>query len=112
MLKFLLWRQNISRQAPILFTDAGRWWGNHPAKRAECEIDVIADNNTDAIFAECKWTNVPIGLDALRTLMDRSELFHYANMYYYLFAKTGFTEALKSEASHLGNVYLVPFDNF
>ena len=107
-----LWRRNIDRQMPIPFTDAGRWWGNHPQKRAECEIDIIADNRTDAIFAECKWTNELVDIIVLKTLIERSELFQYSNKFYYIFARTGFTKKLMSEASRLNNVTLVPFDNF
>jgi AAA+ ATPase superfamily predicted ATPase len=104
-----LWRLNIARQTPILFNDAGRWWGNNPKRREECEIDIIADNQEDAIFAECKWTNEPVGQDVLKTLIERSELFHYRRIYYYLFAKTGFTEAVRALAEQMGNVTLVRF---
>jgi len=109
--KQYLWRQNIARQTPILFNDAGRWWGNDPRKREECEIDIIADNKDEAIFAECKWTNEYIGLDVLETLTDRSGLFKYAGKYYYLFAKTGFTKAVEEKAGIMGNVFLVHFNN-
>ena len=104
-----LWKQNIAKQTPILFNDAGRWWGNNPTKREECEIDIIADNKEDAIFAECKWTNETVGLDVLETLVERSELFKYAQKYYYLFAKTGFTEAVKTRSTQMGNVRLEHF---
>jgi AAA+ ATPase superfamily predicted ATPase len=107
-----LWQRNIARQTPILFTDAGRWWGNHPQKREECEIDIIAANKEDAIFAECKWTNERVGRDVLATLAERSELFRYERKYYYLFAKTGFTEAVRELAAQMGNVTLVRFEDF
>jgi len=112
MCKQYLWRQNATNQTPFLFTDAGRWWGNHPIKRAECEIDIIADNKTDGLFAECKWTSEPVGTDVLSTLIESSELFHYRKKYYYLFARTGFTQTLVSEADRLGNVFLISFDDF
>jgi AAA+ ATPase superfamily predicted ATPase len=107
-----LWQENIARKAPILFTDAGRWWGNNPIKREECEIDIIADNGADAIFCECKWTNDPVGADVLASLIEKSAMFRYDNKHYFLFAKTGFTEAVKAEASLLGNVSLVRFEEF
>ena len=105
-----LWQQNIERKTPILFTDAGRWWGNDPRKREECEIDLIADNKEDAIFAECKWTSEPVKMDVLDTLIERSELFQYRRKYYYLFAKTGFSESVILKAQEMGNVDLVGFD--
>ena len=112
MCKQYLWRQNAARTTPVRFTETGRWWGNNPIKREECEVDIIAADKTDAIFAECKWTSELTGLDVLSTLMERSELFHYQKKYYYLFTRTGFTEELKAEAARLGCVYLVSFDDF
>jgi AAA+ ATPase superfamily predicted ATPase len=104
-----LWELNIAKKTPILFTDAGRWWGNNHQKREECEIDIIAANKDDAIFAECKWTNEPVRLDILEKLLERSELFNYKKKFYYIFAKTGFTSAVRAEALKLGNVTLVEF---
>jgi AAA+ ATPase superfamily predicted ATPase len=107
--KQYLWRLNLSNKAPIQFTDAGRWWGNDPRKKAEREIDIIAANREDAIFAECKWRGEAVGADTLDTLIERSELFHYKNRHYYLFAKTGFTNGLIEKADKLGCVSLVSY---
>jgi len=65
-----------------MFTDAGRWWGNHPKIKADCEIDIIAANKDDAIFAECKWTNERVGVDVIELLIERSELFSYSRKHY------------------------------
>ena len=109
--KEYLWQQNIARKTPILFTDAGRWWGNDSRKREEYEIDLIADNKEDAIIAECKWTNEPVKMDILDTLIERSELFQYHKKYYYLFSKTGFSESVYLKAHEIDNVRLVCFDD-
>jgi AAA+ ATPase superfamily predicted ATPase len=109
--KQYLWQQNISRKTPILFTDAGRWWGSDPRKRTECEIDIIADNKEDAIFAECKWTNEPVKIDVLETLVERSELFQYNRKHFYLFSKAGFSQSCSLKAKEMGNVTLVSFED-
>lgn len=109
--KQYLWQQNIAKQTPFMFTDAGRWWGNNKKKKAECEIDIIAANKDEAIFAECKWTNERIGVDIIDTLVERGELFNYSTNYYYLFAKTGFTEAIKTKAEAMNNVTLVCYED-
>ena len=109
--KQYLWRQNIAKQTPILFTDAGRWWGNNPKKKEECEIDIIASNKDAAIFAECKWTNGYVGADVIDTLIERSELFSYREKYYYLFSKTGFTESVKARAESEPNITLVSYND-
>jgi AAA+ ATPase superfamily predicted ATPase len=105
--KQYLWRQNLAKQLPFLFTDAGRWWGTHQKKKAECEVDIIAANKVEAIFAECKWTNERVGTDIIDALLERSELFSYSKTHYYLFAKTGFTDGAKTMADEAGNITLV-----
>ncbi|MDR1193080.1 MAG: ATP-binding protein [Peptococcaceae bacterium] len=110
--KQYLWRQNVAKRAPILFTDAGRWWGNNPKKREECEIDIIADDKESGIFCECKWTNDAVGSGVLRTLIERSALFPHKKKYYYVFAKTGFTDGIQAEAAGRGNVALIRFEDF
>ena len=110
--KQYLWRLNIAKQTPILFTDAGRWWGNNPKKKEECEVDIIAANKDDAIFAECKWTNDRVGADVIDTLIERSELFSYRKKHYYLFAKTGFTDHAKARADSEHNITLVTYKDF
>jgi len=107
--KQYLWRKNLAKQTPLLFTDAGRWWGNNPIKKEECEVDIIAANDDEAIFAECKWTNDPVGADVLNTLIARSELVYYREKYFYLFAKTGFTESVKERAESEQNITLVEY---
>jgi len=110
--KQYLWRLNLSKQTPFMFTDAGRWWGNNRKKKAECEIDIIAANKDDAIFAECKWTNERVGIDTIDTLIERGNLFTYNKKYYYLFAKTGFTDGARVRAESAGNVVLVGYQDF
>ena len=106
-----LWKLNTTNQTPFAFTDAGRWWGNNPKMRAECEIDILADNKEDAIFAECKWTNEVVGTVVLNKLLENSELFLYRHKYYYLYAKTSFSAELKSRAAQMKNVFLFRFED-
>jgi len=109
--KQYLWRQNIAKQIPFLFTDAGRWWGNNQKKKEECGIDIIAANKDEAIFAECKWTNDRVGADAIDKLIERSELFSYREKYYYLFAKIGFTDSARARADSEHNLTLVNYSD-
>lgn len=106
--KQYLWKQLLSGKCPVEFSSLGRWWGNDPKEKKQAEIDIMAkqDKNT-ALFAECKWTNEKVDLGVLETLIRRSELFSYKNVYYYLFSKTGFTKACSEKAKELGNVILV-----
>ena len=62
-----------------------------------------------ALFAECKWRNENVDLYVLEKLVDRSMLFHYSNVHYYLFSKTGFTKGCVKKAEEMGNVTLVSY---
>lgn len=109
--KQYLWELNRQGKAAITFTDLGRWWGNDPKNKCEAEIDIIgtADDKT-ALFCECKWTNENVDTGVLDTLVERSKLFSFTNVYLYLFAKTGFSKGCIDKARGRGNVELVTFD--
>ena len=105
-----LWKQLLTGNSPVEFTSLGRWWGNDPKKKCQAEIDIMGeqDSNT-ALFAECKWRNENVDLDVLETLIDRSRLFHYTKMHYFVFSKTGFTKGCMERADEMGNVTLVSY---
>ena len=105
-----LWKQLLTGNLPVEFTSLGRWWGNDPKKKCQAEIDIMGeqDSNT-ALFAECKWRNENVDLDVLETLIDRSRLFHYTKMHYFVFSKTGFTKGCMERADEMGNVTLVSY---
>lgn len=107
-----LWKLLLEGHMPIEFVSLGRWWGNDPRKKAQTEIDIIGEqDSSSAIFAECKWRNENVDLDVLETLIDRSGLFHYTKMHYFLFSKTGFTKGCMEKAQEMGNVTLVSYDD-
>ena len=53
-----------------------------------------------------------VGVDVIDTLIERSELFLYNKKYYYLFAKTGFTDSAKTKADSAKDIILVSFEDF
>ena len=105
-----LWKQLLIGNMPIEFISLGRWWGNDPIQRCQAEIDIMGEQDSEtALFAECKWRNEKVDLDILETLMERSQLFHYKKVYYYLFSKSGFTDRCMDKAKEMGNVTLVSY---
>ena len=105
-----LWKLLIEEKMPIEFTSLGRWSGNDQRKKAQTEIDIMGEqNSTSAIFAECKWRNENVDLDVLETLVDRSGLFHYTKLHYFLFSKTGFTKGCMDKAEEMGNITLISY---
>ena len=108
--KQYLWKLLLEGQMPVEFTSLGRWWGNDPRKKAQTEIDIMGEQDSNsAVFAECKWRNENVDLDVLETLIDRSGLFHYTKVHYFLFSKTGFTKGCMEKAEEMGNVTLVRY---
>lgn len=108
--KQYLWKLLRAGKAPIEFTSLGRWWGNDSRRKMQAEIDIMGEGDSNqAIFAECKWRNEKVDRDVLETLVDRSGLFHYTKVHYYLFAKVGFTKDCIEKAEEMGNVTLVRY---
>ena len=110
--KQYLWKQLLTGKSSVEFTSLGRWWGNDPKSKSQTEIDIMgeADKNT-ALFGECKWTNEKVDVGVLDLLVERSNLFHYKNKHYYLFAKSGFTKGCVEKAQEMGNVTLVEYED-
>lgn len=108
--KQYLWKLNRQGEAAFTFTELGRWWGSDPNKKCEAEIDLLAnDGNGSAIFCECKWTNEKVDVAVLDKLIERSNLFHYKDVHYCLFAKEGFTKGCIEKCQTYGNVTAIAF---
>ena len=109
--KQYLWQENLAKRLPFRFKECGRWWGSNPLKKIEQEIDLLAYGveKDKALFAECKWTNEPLGNQVLDTLIDKASMFNYANKYYFLFSKAGFKKEVAKRAGD--HVILVNLQN-
>lgn len=101
--------QNSQGNLPILFSAIGRWWGTDPAERKQVEIDLIAKDGNDYLICECKWRNEMLDLSVLSELRRKADVFsrYRERTYYYLFSKTGFTQAVIEEAGKNESVILV-----
>ena len=109
--KQYLWKLLLSGNSPVEFRDIGRWWGTDPSTHTQTEIDIMGEQDkSTALFGECKWTNEKVDLSVLKTLIKRSQLFHYKKVQLYLFAKRGFTMGCVGTAKEMGNVTLVTYE--
>ncbi|MDR1205590.1 MAG: ATP-binding protein [Peptococcaceae bacterium] len=98
--KQYMWRLPARNAAPFPFQRIGRWWGTNRKERRQEEIDFIACSDTAAIFGECKWRGETVGEDTLNELVRKSTLLpQFGEKYYMLFAKSGFTQALRKRVS-------------
>lgn len=83
---------------PFVPEKIGKNWGKIPGKRNESyDIDIIAYDEENVLFGECKWTNTKIGIRILNNLKERASYLNIQNkkIYYILFSKKGFTEELE-----------------
>lgn len=101
--------ENI-KSAPFFFGQIGRWWGNNPKLKRQEEIDLMAADCDSALFGECKWTNEPVSTKVLNDLVEKSNLFHYKDKYFFLFSKRSFTDDCINKAEKMGNVKLISFE--
>ena len=103
--------QNIKLNLPFTFGSIGRWWGNNPEEKKQEEIDIIAFDDKNIIFGECKWRNEKTGIKICNELIKKSTLIkNYENKYYYIFSKSGFTNELIEKSKDM-NIVLVSLEN-
>lgn len=107
----LLSKLNSLGQLPFKAARIGAWWS-----RTE-EIDVVAlsDDFAQVLVAECKWTQKPVGVNILSDLKLKTpsltQQIPADKIYYALFSRSGFTEALQSVADEEG-ILLFTLENF
>jgi len=103
---------SIYNQLPFLFRNIARWWGNNPELKSQSEIDFIAYNESEkqAIFGECKWHNDAFDLSEASFFLKKCEMFRqFEEKYYYLFSKSGFTDAVVRLATKRNDIRLISF---
>ena len=108
--KQYLYLPQIYSSLPFPIGNAGRWWGNNPQKKCQEEIDIMAVQEENALFCECKWKNSPADVDVMQTLIERGELFYYPKKYLLVFSKCGFTQGALEVARKEENLKLVSFE--
>jgi len=83
------------------FDRVGRWWDKNE------EIDIIGQKSDCLAFAECKWTNQPVGQAIYRGLLRKADVFQQLSMpenlkmEYYLFSRSGFSGIAPATDLHL-----------
>jgi len=96
-------REHVARLAvqgalPFLPERIGSWWDR------QTEIDVVAVSDAEGalLAGECKWSNQPVGSGVLDDLKRQVQVLNTENRWrrvsYMLWAKAGFTPALRQAA--------------
>lgn len=104
-----LYLPEVYTSLPFPIGNSGRWWGNNPSKKRQEEIDIMAIQNENALFCECKWRNSATSLDVITLLEERGELFHFESKYYIVFSKNGFTDEVREYSKSHDNIRLISF---
>ena len=86
-----------SGKMPFFAESLGRWWGNNPVLKKQEEIDLLALDDENALFCECKYTDGKFDQKELKDLQDSSLCINRAKKSYMIFSKNGVNSAVESE---------------
>ena len=104
--------EDVCRQAvrtpafPVACSRVGRWWYD------ELEADVVGldERNETLLLCECKWSDQDVDVDVLADLETLETEVRWRgtdrSVVYALFAKVGFTTALREDAARRDDVHL------
>lgn len=100
-----------SGKLPFIPNGIGKWWGNNPQKKTQDDIDIMGTSGDKGIFCECKFRNEKFDLAELKDFVSTSEIFkNISDKYYYIFVKSGYTDAVKEESKKY-NMKLLTIDD-
>ena len=88
-----LFLPDIYAKLPFFVGNLGKWWGTNPHTKSQEELDIMAVFENQALLGECKWRNSPVDKPIVQRLLERGNLFSYEEKWYFIFSKTGFTDA-------------------
>ena len=80
---------------PFYAEQLGRWWGSNPVLKKSEEIDILALDEKNALFAECKYRETPFDEKQLADLLDSSLCINRKSKYYVIFSKKGITNGVR-----------------
>ena len=80
---------------PLFAENLGRWWGNNPVLKRQEEIDLIATDEENALFCECKYTEKKFNESQLKDLEDAALSINRPNKYFMIFSKNGVTSGVE-----------------
>ena len=82
---------------PFFAENLGRWWGNNPVLKKQEEIDLLAIDDDNALFCECKYTFQKFDEKQFKDLEDSALCINRANKYFMIFSKTGITSGVEKK---------------
>ncbi len=80
---------------PFFAENLGRWWGNNPVLKRQEEIDILAIDDENALFCECKYTSEKFDEKQLNNLEEAALCINRKNKYYMIFSKNGISSGME-----------------
>ena len=87
---------------PFIPERVGAWW----SPRGEIDVVAVSDEVGSLLVGECKWSVDPVGSNVLEDLRRATRYLQaegdWQQLYFALFARAGFTPALRELAAREG----------
>jgi len=95
--------------------ETGNWWVNDDEAGTSEGFDLVALGKTQGksatVFCQCYYTDAPIEVAQLKSLIDMTKQMHRAgDAFYLVFSKSGFNENAITVSSAIKNIMLVNLD--
>lgn len=82
---------------PFFAENLGRWWGNNPVLKKKEEIDILAIDDENALFCECKYTSEKFDEKQLKDLEDSALCINREKKYFMIFSKNGISRGVEKK---------------
>ena len=82
---------------PFFAENLGRWWGNNPVLKKQEEIDILAIDDENALFCECKYTSEKFDEKQLKDLEDSALCINREKKYFMIFSKNGISRGVEKK---------------
>ena len=92
---------------PFFAEILGRWWGNNPILKRQEEIDILALDDANALFCECKYTEQKFDEKQLQDLENSALCIKRANKYFMIFSKNGISKGAEEKIREKRNYFVV-----
>ena len=96
---------------PFYAQQLGRWWGPNPQLKRPEEIDLVALDEENVLFGECKYRETLFDEKQLSDLVDSSLCINRKNKYYVIFSKKGITTGVREKLEGSSSYMTVGIDD-
>ena len=102
--------QFFNGRMPFYAEELGRWWGPNPVLRKIEEIDIVALDDENVLFCECKYRETAFDEKQLSDLLEASLCINRKNKYYMTFSKNGISGGVKKKIEGNSSYIVVTLD--